>query len=89
MGTTGGGRYPGVSRYARIAALLVDHEAIPARGLGATCRLARAEPALERDAEFIHHRLVVPYQTNVQISGKGICAFYSRVRKLKGEIGFD
>jgi hypothetical protein len=33
-------RYPGVSRYARVAALLVGHKTIPARGLGATCGLA-------------------------------------------------
>jgi len=39
MRTTGRGRYPGVSRYARGAALLVGHQAIPPEHLGAACRL--------------------------------------------------
>jgi hypothetical protein len=37
-----------------MAALLVGHEAIPAKCLGSTCGLARAESVAERDAERLH-----------------------------------
>jgi len=69
MGTLSRGRYAGVSRYARVAALLVGHKTIPARGLGATCGLAGGQFVMAGHAAFLHHYLAVPYQTDAQISG--------------------
>lgn len=47
-----------------MAALLVGYEAIFAREVGAAAGLARAESVVERNAKFLHHCLVVPYQTD-------------------------